>query len=177
VFVHGSWSSRVSARLTATGLRRDSVETLLRRNDLCSVDRYARWRSGSGGTEPILFTDPLPGPGPGLVGHELSPGNTVLVRPGSALDDGCLREARADRLGSVELEPLLWQAPPLDGARLVIARDMGPTGNAAVREAFLHHRAWIALDGGPEAPTRILGYEEGMELLWGGAAALSGDGG
>ena len=54
---------------------------------------------------------------------------------------------------------------------------MGPTGNAAVREAFLHHRAWIALDGGPEAPTRILGYEEGMELLWGGAAALSGGGG
>ncbi len=176
VFVHGSWSSRVSARLTATGLRRDSVETLLRRNDLCSVDRYARWRSGSGGSEDTLSTDPLPGPGPGLVSHELSPGNAVLLRPGAALDDGCLREAHSDRLGSVELEPLLWQAPPLDGASLVLARDLGPTVNAAVRDAFAHHRAWVGLDGGPDAPIRILGYREGMELLWGGAATLSGVG-
>ncbi len=176
VFIHGSWSSRVSARLTANGMRRDSVETLLRRNDLCSVDQYARWRSGSGGIESTLLTDPLPSPGPGLVRRVLSPGNAVLVRPEMALDDGCQREAHADRLGSVELEPLLWQAPPLDGSRLVIARDLGPTANAAVREAFVYHRAWVGLDGGTGAPIRILEYEEGMELLWGGAAALSGGG-
>lgn len=166
-FAHGSWTSRVAARLVAAGMRRDSVETALRRNDLCSVDAYSRWLSGGApGASPPLSFESLPGPAPGLQGRTLSPGNAVLVRPGVPPPPACLREARADRLGSVELEPLEWQAPPLPGARFVVARDLGPEENAGVLERFPGATAWVVLEGATPGTFRFVPYDEGMALLW-----------
>jgi hypothetical protein len=168
VFVHGSWSSRSAARLVAAGMRRDSVETALRRNAACQVDAYARWRAaGAHPPAPPLDLEPRPGPAPGLAFVELSPGNRVAVRPGAPVDSLCTREARSDRLGTLELEPLLWQAPPLPGQKLVVARDLGPKADARALISFPGLHPYVAVDGGAGRPPRLLEYREGMELLWG----------
>jgi len=98
----------------------------------------------------------------------VSPGNTVRLRPGPLTEPGCLREARADRLGTVELEPLLWRFPPLPGARWVVARDLGPLENARVIRAW-GRRAWVLVDG--PGGTQLLDYDDAIALLWGGATA------
>lgn len=172
VFVHGSWASRVANRLAALGMRRDSVETALRQNDLCAVDRFARARAAGQAAPVSLSLEPRPGTPSHLQGRSLSRGNTVRVDPGLAWDAGCVREARADRLGSLELEPLAWQTSP-GTSPLMVVRDLGPSLNARVMEAYPDRRAWfwIANDGGQEPA--LLPYDEGAELLWGGAAGVS----
>jgi len=163
VFVHGSWSSRVSARLAERGMRRDTLETALRRNDLCQVDGFARAEPGSGRA---LDLAPLPGSPTHLVERQLSQGNTIRVDPTLPPTPSCAREARADRLGVVELEPLLWQAGPGISADILIARDMGPVLNARVIDAT-GRTPWLY--GDLNGSMRVLEYAEGMELLWGGA--------
>jgi hypothetical protein len=168
IFAHGSWSSRVVARLTAAGMRRDSVETAIRRNDLCAVDRYASWRTADGaGVAPTLDFSPLPGRREDLSPVTLSPGNVAWLRGGAVLSGACLREARSDREGSVELEPLLWQAHPRSGGEVVVARDMGPGTNAEVMADHPGRAVWVlteAASGG----WRLLPYDTAMGLLWGG---------
>ena len=172
VFVHGSWPSRLAARLAASGMRRDSIETALRRNDICDVDRYARARSSQQGAEAVqLDLEPRSGSPAGLASRLLSPGNVVRVAPEREPDAVCMREAGADRLGIIELEPLLWQAPPLPNARFSIARDLGPDQNNALLRR-LGRTPYLYADLG-EGP-RLLPYEEGMQLLWGGNAAPVG---
>jgi len=166
VFVHGSWSSRVVARLVAAGMRRDSVETALRRNALCDVDLYARRRALGTDDLPHLDLDPRPGSPPRLDEVLISPGNRIRVVGGRPLEGACAREARADRFGTTELEPLLWQAPPLTGTPVVVARDLGPEANRAVREAFRGYTAWMTL-GAPEGAA-VVPYEQGVARVWGG---------
>lgn len=170
LFVHGSWGSRLSGRLAAAGMRRDSVETALRRNDVCAVDRYVRWREEPEGAPPPLDFTPRSGSPSSLRARTLSPGNRVLVDPDARPDSSCLRQARADRDGTVELEPLLWQAPPLPGAPVVVARDLGPEANDAVRVAFPGYWSWAVVDGGPAGP-RIEDYDAAMRTLWGSGEA------
>ncbi|MEQ9401789.1 MAG: hypothetical protein RJQ04_21665 [Longimicrobiales bacterium] len=178
VFVHGSAASRTAARLVAAGMRRDSVETALRRNDFCSVRRFALWRSGAGGSPPSLDLTPRPGTPPALVRVEISPGNVALTDPSATLDAGCLREFEADRrAGTVELEPLLWAAPPVPGAPVIVARDLGPAGNARVRAALPGRTAWLAVAGRTPGTVEILPYAAGMALVWGGAAGVTPGGG
>jgi hypothetical protein len=170
VFAHGSWSSRVVARLSAAGMRRDSVETALRRNDLCSVDRYARWReAGASGSAPALDLDPLPGTPAGLVRVRLSTGNDAWADTGTPWDSECARQATADAPGTIELEALAWRAAPLPGRELVIARDMGPEINARVRDAMRDRRAFVYVAGDDTTPPALLAYDEGLRRLWGAA--------
>jgi hypothetical protein len=83
-----------------------------------------------------------------------------------------MREARSDRFGAIELEGLLWQVPPLPDAQIVIARDMGPAGNAPVLTQYPQKTPYLYMDG-PDGP-RLLAYDVGMELAWGGPAAPTG---
>lgn len=174
VFVHGSWSSRVVARLVASRMRRDSVETALRRNALCDVDRYARLRAEGASELPALDLDSRPGTAPGLTEVMLSPGNRVRIAAGRPLEGDCAREAGADRFGTTELEPLLWRAPPLAGAPLVLARDLGPEANRIVREAFRGYSAWVTVASAEG--TSLAPYEEAMSSLWRAAASEEGGG-
>lgn len=171
VFVHGSWASRVAARLSGAGMRRDSIETALRRNDLCAVDLYARWRSldGSRLPPPALDLRAAPGSPPELEARLLSPGNFARFAPDGPRDAACAREAAADRLGVIELEPLLWRAPPLPRAEVVVARDLGPVRNAELRGAF-DGRWLVYVEGAATGGPVLLDYDAGMELLWRGAA-------
>jgi hypothetical protein len=151
-------------------MRRDSVETALRRNSACRVDTYARWRAGGAlGAPPPLNLEARPGRPPGLRLEELSPGNRVAVDGDARLTTACRREATSDRLGTVELEPLLWQAPPVPGARLIVARDLGPVANAVVLDSLAGYHPYVLVDGGQGRRPRLLDYREGMELLWRGA--------
>ena len=171
VFVHGSWGSRVSARLASDGMRRDSIETALRRNDICAVDEYSKGRTqGLAQSLGGLDFDPLPGTPSSLERREISPGNVIRVSPPRAPTPSCLREARADRLGVIELEPLLWQAPPVPGTRVLVARDLGPLENARlINELRRTPYLYVDLEGEP----RLMDYADGMELIWGGAVDLS----
>lgn len=171
VFVHGSWSSRLAARLAGDGMRRDSIETALRRNDICSVDRYARWRlAGGAGQAPSLDLVPRPGTPATLQIRELSPGNRVRIDPSLSPDAACRREATADRFGSLELEFFAWRYPRLEGRPVVAARDQGPAANLPALQTS-GRIAYVLVDGQPPV---LLDYAEGMELLWGGAAGASG---
>ncbi len=168
VFVHGSWPSRVSARLVADGMRRDSVETALRRNDLCSVSHYATWRGGGRtGPMPPLDLEARPGSPTGLERLTLSPGDVILVAPGQAFGSRCVREATSDHEGTIELDPLLWQAPPSEEASLVIARDLGPETNEMLRSRLPGRTAYVYVAGAPGEPQRLMPYAEGMRRLWG----------
>ncbi|MDH3271420.1 MAG: hypothetical protein OEN56_08825 [Gemmatimonadota bacterium] len=168
IFVHGSWASRVSGRLVSAGMRRDSVETALRRNDICAVDSYARWRvAGDPGPEPLLDLNPLPGTPASLSTRTLSPGNLVRVDPSSAFDAACAREARADRLGTLELELVAWRHPPIPGEPVFVARDLGPAANARTLGA-LNRTPYVLVER--EGVRFLVEYAEGMEMLWGGAA-------
>lgn len=168
VFVHGSWASRISSRLAAMGMRRDSIETALRRNDICVLDQYTRWRGAkAAGEPPPLDLTPQSGTPPHLTSRALSRGNFVRVDPGSPTDARCAREAWSDRLGVRELEVLAWRYPHLSGHGVQAARDLGPTDNLGVLRST-DARAYVFIDG-DDGPL-LLEYAEGMELLWGGAA-------
>jgi hypothetical protein len=169
VFVHGSWAGRVAARLAAAGMRRDSVETALRRNDLCRVHLYerARSRGEAPAALPPLDLEPRPGRPAALVPREVG-GVRVFLGPGR-LEPVCAREVAADRFGGVELAPLLWQtALPGGGGPLLLYRDLGPSSNARVLARFPGRTAYVHAPGARRGQD-LIPYEEGMELLWGDA--------
>ena len=170
VFVHGSWASRVSSRLAASGMRRDSIETALRRNDICKVDTFSRTEITTR-TTTEMDLDAQPGYPPNLAVRALSPGNVVRIEPSRPLTSACAREARSDRFGSIELESLLWRLPPLPGADVILARDMGPAGNVPVLELY-EYTPYVYIDG-PNG-LRLLAYDVGMELAWGGPTLPTG---
>lgn len=177
VFVHGSWSSRIASRLAATGVTRDSIETLLRRNDICAVDTFSRARAADPQARPLgLDVEPRPGSPSNLESRLLSPGNGVRVDPSIPPIPACVREARSDRLGVRELETVAWRVSADPDAPVRYARDLGPAANLAVLEA-LGRPARLLVDTGDASGPLLLDYAEGMELLWGGAAGETGTGG
>ncbi len=172
VFAHGSWGSRTAARLVSSGMRRDSVETALRRNDACSVHEYATWRRIRVGPAPPLDLTPRSGMPAHLRSVELAEGIVMSVDPSRTVTAACAREAGSDAAGgSAELEPLLWLAPPLPGARVIVARDLGPEANHRLMEGFPGYTPRVMIGGTRSVPGGILDYEAGMELLWGRPAA------
>ncbi len=98
VFVHGGWTSRLSMRLAAAGMRLDSVESALRQNPTCAVQQYADARE-QGGALPALDFVPRAFPLPQSV--EISPGNRIRIGKGESLSGECAREATADRQGTI----------------------------------------------------------------------------
>jgi len=181
VFVHGSWAERITARLQAAGMRSDSIETGLRRNDICRLHRYARARARSVGppsdsAEPSGAAEPLPEldfrPLPGTPDHlrflELSPGNRVRVDPRIPPTPECRREARADRLGVVALAPLVWQGdlPGVDDGRPLVVRDLGPGANARALRRHPDRSPYLYVGDEPGSPPVLRPYPEGIELLW-----------
>ena len=97
---------------------------------------------------------------------ELAPGTYARIDPSRPLAPACAREARADRLGTVELEPLLWQTPipGLEPGPLLF-RDLGPDANARVLARHPERPAWVMIAPSPDG---LLPYGEAMEQLWGG---------
>jgi hypothetical protein len=170
VFVHGSWAGRVAMTLAAGGIRLDHVETLLRQNSTCDLDRLAGFVA-RGNTDAVhaglqrLDTTPRPDRLPPRI--TIAAGSFVRMWPGETLTAECARQAHSDRLGVMDVTPLLWQgdlpgAPPR-GARYV--RDLGPERNAALIRRHPDRTPWVygPFDNGTPA---MLPYAEGMARLW-----------
>jgi hypothetical protein len=172
IFVHGSWSERVAARLQESGMRLDSVETALRRNDLCQVHRLALTLDGRASEDPVNVADldfePLPGTPVHLTEVTLSEGNRILANPLLEPSESCIREARADRHGIVSLAPLLWQGdlPGLERGDPLFARDLGWEDNEAVRDTFRERTPYLLVAPAPGEPPILQAYRTGMMEIW-----------
>jgi hypothetical protein len=171
VFVHASWNERVAALLQASGMRNDSIQAVLRRNDACALHEYAVARSA--GTPP---TD-LPAidlvqssERPAGLASVRAPGDAVLLQTrGTVWSESCARQVLADRFGAVALAPLLWQGdlPGLESGRPLFVRDYGPTKNEALLADFPSRPALVFTYAAEDGSPRLLSYDAGMRLLWG----------
>ncbi|MCA9738635.1 MAG: hypothetical protein KC645_13490 [Gemmatimonadetes bacterium] len=191
VFVHASWNERLASRLEVEGFRADALNPLLRRNDACRLEvwlasqRDPQEDGVPSAPAPELDRDTSPGTPSGLVRVETGPDVGALIDPSRPWPEPCVRQASADRFGAVSLAPLLWQGSPpgVDGAGprssgtdlarstdALFARDLGPEANRALLERLPGRTVWLFTPVEAGAAPSLLPYEEGMRLLWGGAA-------
>ena len=175
VFVHGSAARRTSARLQALGMRADSIESAIRRNDLCEVARWVEVRRGiRPGPAPALDFALAPGTPAGLIAVETGPGvfARLTAGPGGApyVAPDCVASVIGpDRVGTIELDPLLWaveRSGALEGGAPLFVRDLGPLDNGLLLDAFPARPAWVLLPGPDGAPLYVE-YAEAMERIWG----------
>ena len=175
VFVHTTWSERLSAALQgAGGMRQDTVTSALRRNATCALDRYARAREhqvrggGFAGPLPPLDLAQEPGVPSGVELLRLGNGAPIRVRSGEPVGPECARELHADRFGSVALAPLLWQGdlPGDERGRPMFVRDLGPEKNEVIRAAFPERRSYVFGPMAPGEPPRVTPYDDAMRMLW-----------
>lgn len=177
VFVHGSWEGRVAMRLAAAGVPLDSVETALRQNSTCAVERFAAARAAgtalpaldfvrraasTGGTDPLARLRTL----------ELGRGSRARVLEGELPGAACVREAAADRFGALDITPLLWQAdlPGLEADGPLYVRDLGPDRNATLIARMPERQPWLlGRDSNTSAPV-LLAYASAMRTLWNAAS-------
>jgi hypothetical protein len=172
IFVHDAWLSRIAMPLGAAGMRLDVVETLSRQNVTCDLWRYSQafLRGDRAAAHTFDQMDHLPRATglPRVV--DIAPGSRMRVGEGATLNDDCAAQVNADRFGTFDIAPLVWQGDlpgsPPRGALFV--RDLGPDRNAAAMAAFPGRTPWVMtatyLNGSP----RLLAYGEAMQLLWGG---------
>jgi hypothetical protein len=170
VFVHGAWSGRIAARLTASGLRVDSLETVLRQNTTCDAQRFADWYA----KDPAHRAAERPSTDLNFVRHDKPPfvlianGDKIRAYPGVPMSRACLREVASDTLGIVDVGPLLWQSDlfGLAGVGTMVARDMGPEANASLMQRFPERLPIIIYRSEKEGEPRLAPYVEGMSALW-----------
>lgn len=170
VFVHGSWTGRIGARLAARGMRLDSLETALHRNATCDVHHYARRYPEQ--PDAPTFQQPLdftPQSGSFEQRILISTGNLIRVRPGQGLSADCHREAVADTLGIVDIAPLVWQGDIAGeaGTGRMIVRDMGPEANAALIAAHPDRVPMMFMRRTDENPPVLVPYDTAVLTLWG----------
>jgi hypothetical protein len=177
VFVHGSWAERISGRLQGAGMRLDSIETALRRNDICRLHRYTVERvaraAGAAAPEPLPELDfqLLPGAPANLQSMLLAEGDRVDVDPREPVTPACGREAQSDRLGVISLAPLVWQGdlPGAESGRPMFVRDLGPEQNEALLADFPERVPYLYRTAGAGGLPVLVPYERGMAELWGAA--------
>ncbi|MCA9737439.1 MAG: hypothetical protein KC645_07420, partial [Gemmatimonadetes bacterium] len=165
VFVHEDWESRLGARMSALGVRLDSLRAALRLNTTCEVDRYVRAReAGRGSAGQVLAFEGTSLRRLRIV--QMDSGSRIRTEEGELLDDVCRREAAADLPGVDPLAPLLWQGdlPGLTSGGALYVRDLGPERNASLLSRFPRHRpALLARRGGAAV---LLPYGPAIEARW-----------
>ncbi|CAN5167454.1 hypothetical protein BH23GEM2_BH23GEM2_03490 [soil metagenome] len=169
VFVHGAWTSRIAMRLAAAGMRLDSIETAMRHNQTCDVDAFSRLYGRRldqrpAGLPNLDFNVGIP--------REL-PYETVrgeyTIRPGSGpMPAACARELHADRLGTLDAMPMLWQVrvPGLHSGGAIVVRDMGPEENAELIAAYPTLMPLMYYRPSPAEEPILVPYAQGASLLW-----------
>lgn len=180
VFVHGSWSERIAARLQASGMRLDSIETALRRNDVCQLHTFALWRAqqakrqgaspGTASSPPVTLDFQLLAESPApLEAVYITEGERVLVNRALPFTEDCRREAEADRNGIISLAPLIWQGdlPGVERGESMFVRDLGWKDNESVRAAYPERDAYVFFVPSPDEKPRLEAYRVGMEAVWG----------
>ncbi len=169
VFVHAGWDERIAALLQATGMRGDSIQPILRRNDFCRLQEYARARlAGTTGISlPVIDLEQTYEERPGMISLRQPGGSVVWRGEGVEWSERCVLEMSADRFGAVALAPLLWQGdlPELERGEPMFVRDYGPEWNEAVR-AVHPDREPMVWAYPPSGRPILLEYEAAMSMLW-----------
>jgi hypothetical protein len=172
VFVHASWDERIASTLQASGMRNDSIQPILRRNDTCVLHLYAEARlAGTGGSAlPTIDLAQTSAPPERASAAQLEGGTRIWRERGRDWPEVCVREAAADRFGSLALAPLLWQGdlPGLESGHPLFVRDFGPERNRAVLAVFSDRRPLVFGYGNDGGAPALLPYEDAMALLWSG---------
>jgi hypothetical protein len=152
-------------------MRLDSIESALRRNDICRLHTFAMERERRAGEDglPAIDFQLLAETPSSLEAVYITEGNRILVEPGVAFSDDCQREAEADSRGIISLAPLLWQGdlPDLERGEPLFVRDLGWEDNARIMAAFPHRTPYLFLIPTRESSPQIRSYYEGMRMLWG----------
>lgn len=169
VFVHGSWSARIVARLAASGMRADRIETLMRQNATCAVHQLSLLIAAGDSTAAralMARLDTVPGAA-ALPSVEIGPGSEIrgTDAPG---DPGCLQEVRSDRFGVIDPGAMVWRGRiPLaaDPRGVIFVRDMGPARNA---DFAAEHpgRTPMMLGRDASGAVRVTGYAEAAASVW-----------
>ena len=170
VFVHGGWPTRIAMRLTAHGLRGDSLEAALALNGTCDVNNFANWyatkpgeRSGS---PPLLnFDFATPNKTQTI---QIARGDDIRSEEGRPFARSCLRQVASDSLGIIDIAPLIWQSdlPGLGGAGAMIVRDMGPADNARLAARYPGRVPMMLFRSEKEGPPKLVPYDVGIKSLW-----------
>ncbi len=172
VFVHSGWPTRIAMRLSAHGLRTDSLEAALALNPTCEVHSFANWYAtrpaggGAGGDHPTLNFD--------FAGSnrtqkiEIARGDEIRYNQGTPLTRACLRQVASDTLGIIDIAPLVWQGdlPGLGGNGAMIVRDLGPEENSKLIARYPGRVPMMLLRQEKEGPPRLVPYDTGIRLLW-----------
>lgn len=180
VFVHGAWEQRIMSRLGSQGVRLDRVETAMRQNPTCLVQRH-------------LTTLEAPGTfgaaRSGLPALDLEPSATeylprmlvardarVRVDTTTTLDPACVPEVRADRFGAIDASFILWlgDLPGIEEGKPMFARDLGPAMNRRLLARFPGRSAWLYGYFDEGGAPRLVPYAQGESLLWDALPPASG---
>ncbi len=172
VFVHDAWTARIAMQLASAGMRLDSIETALRQNATCDVQRLvdavvtgdgeARARA-LGALDMSPRTRDLP---PAV---EIAAGNRIRIRPGERLPLPCGLQAQSDRHGILDLAPLVWLGDLPGGAARgpLFVRDLGPDRNADLIGRNANRTPLALYVPGAGAEPVLTSYDEAMRTLWG----------
>ena len=171
VFVHDAWSARIGMTLAASGYRLDTVETLLRQNSTCAVHELAA--AIASGDQPaaqrlLAQLDTVPRATSVMRVVEIAPDDRIRIRGGETPTPACIREARSDRAGILDLAPYLWRGDlPGSAARgALFVRDLGPARNARLIAAHPDRQPFVYAASG-ERSAQLYAYEDGIRRLWG----------
>jgi hypothetical protein len=170
VFVHGGWPTRIATRLTAHGLRGDSLEAAMALNPTCEVHSFANWYAAkpgerSGNAPPLNFDFSTPNKTQRI---DIARGDEIRYYQGKPLSPGCLRQVASDTLGIIDIAPLLWQSdlPDLSGTGTMIVRDLGPEENAKLIARYPTRVPMVLLRPEKEGSPRLVPYDVGIKSLW-----------
>jgi len=170
VFVHGGWPTRIAMRLTAHGLRGDSLEAAMALNATCDVHNFATWYATNPGERsatppPLNFDFGTPNKTQAI---RVAQGDEIRYEEGRAFSRNCLREVASDSLGIIDMAPILWQSdlPGLDGNRAMIVRDMGPESNSRLIARYPGRVPMMLFRPEKEGPPTLQPYEMGVKALW-----------
>ncbi len=178
VFVHDAWIGRLGMRLAVAGMSLDSVETMVRQNPTCLVHAHMDnlvSRDPARRARALARLDMSPRAEAMPLELEVAPGDKVRVRRGEVLAGECLREARSDARGILDIAPFIWQAdiPGVAGDGALFVRDLGPRANERLIAAMPERTPYVWYLDSPDADPRLVTYAAGMRAIWGGAEPAS----
>ena len=172
VFVHGAWEQRIMSRLGSQGVRLDRVETAMRQNPTCLVQRHLA---------ALESPEAFGGAKAGLAALDLEPSATeylprmlvardarVRVDTSTTLDAACVPEVRADRFGAIDASFILWlgDLPGIEDGKPMFARDLGPAMNRRLLARYPGRSAWMYGYFDEGNTPHLVPYAQGEAFLW-----------
>ncbi|MGH7553860.1 MAG: hypothetical protein ACREMQ_12615, partial [Longimicrobiales bacterium] len=178
IFVHDAWKGRLAMRLAVSGMPLDSVETAIRQNSTCTLQTLADALVSTNSAmrrAAVAQLDMKPRATNLPPTIDLAPGDKIRVQPGEVLTPQCLREARSDTRGILDVAPLVWQGdlPGVPGNGPLFVRDLGPEENARVIAAMPERTPYLYFLPTPASQPTLLPYHRGIAMLWSGAEVVA----